>query len=306
MKDSLDILLDNVSEDVTEYEPEFVAHDSLNILRSDVICHHGILGMKWGIRRYQNKDGSLTAAGKKRYLKSWDKYLNGKRSKRRDSLDILSDHLTEKEMTDLYKDTFSSYGISDKYAPMRNAIIERLTGEKFDKNKPMHAYMREDLDYADYFVDKKLSEDKRKQLMDETEIAYRNNHAPEGYKLSEWSKDPSKEIIYNKETPKYVLQFEPQQHDDRPSKVHEDFEKNSSKILNQSMDAFYKELKKTYGEDYNLSREEFNKYSDKPVVKIMPENSLAQITTIEPFGNLIPTIEYDMKNKKVLRTSLDG
>ena len=30
--------------------------------------HHGILGMKWGIRRYQNKDGSLTAAGKKRYL----------------------------------------------------------------------------------------------------------------------------------------------------------------------------------------------------------------------------------------------
>lgn len=67
MKDSLDILLDNVSEDVTEYEPEFVTHDSLNILRSDAICHHGILGMKWGIRRYQNKDGSLTAAGKKRY-----------------------------------------------------------------------------------------------------------------------------------------------------------------------------------------------------------------------------------------------
>ena len=28
--------------------------------------HHGILGMKWGVRRYQNKDGSLTAAGKKR------------------------------------------------------------------------------------------------------------------------------------------------------------------------------------------------------------------------------------------------
>ena len=29
--------------------------------------HHGILGMKWGVRRYQNEDGSLTAAGKKRY-----------------------------------------------------------------------------------------------------------------------------------------------------------------------------------------------------------------------------------------------
>lgn len=30
------------------------------------IYHSGVKGMKWGIRRYQNKDGSLTAAGKKR------------------------------------------------------------------------------------------------------------------------------------------------------------------------------------------------------------------------------------------------
>lgn len=33
----------------------------------DYLEHHGILGMKWGIRRYQNKDGSLTPEGRARY-----------------------------------------------------------------------------------------------------------------------------------------------------------------------------------------------------------------------------------------------
>lgn len=35
-----------------------------------VLYHHGIKGMKWGIRRYQNPDGSLTSSGKKRQTKN--------------------------------------------------------------------------------------------------------------------------------------------------------------------------------------------------------------------------------------------
>ena len=34
---------------------------------SDELYHHGIKGQKWGVRRYQNADGSYTAAGKERY-----------------------------------------------------------------------------------------------------------------------------------------------------------------------------------------------------------------------------------------------
>ena len=35
--------------------------------RQNELTHHGIKGQKWGVRRFQNKDGSLTPAGKKRY-----------------------------------------------------------------------------------------------------------------------------------------------------------------------------------------------------------------------------------------------
>lgn len=43
---------------------------------SNELYHHGIKGMKWGIRRYQNKDGSLTAKGKEMASKKYKKYMN--------------------------------------------------------------------------------------------------------------------------------------------------------------------------------------------------------------------------------------
>jgi F0F1-type ATP synthase assembly protein I len=37
------------------------------VIKEDELYHHGIKGQKWGVRRFQNLDGTLTAAGRKRY-----------------------------------------------------------------------------------------------------------------------------------------------------------------------------------------------------------------------------------------------
>jgi hypothetical protein len=43
-------------------------------MENKTLTHWGVKGMKWGVRRYQNSDGSLTPAGKKRYDDSHEDY----------------------------------------------------------------------------------------------------------------------------------------------------------------------------------------------------------------------------------------
>jgi hypothetical protein len=60
-------------------------------MNSNELMHHGVLGMHWGVRRYQNKDGSLTAAGRKRADKLDSEYqrLTGKKlAKKKSSADV--------------------------------------------------------------------------------------------------------------------------------------------------------------------------------------------------------------------------
>ena len=57
------------------------------LTRSDELKHHGILGQKWGLRRFQNSDGSYTAAGKERYGKG-DSEKDAKKAKMKKAMKI--------------------------------------------------------------------------------------------------------------------------------------------------------------------------------------------------------------------------
>lgn len=102
---------------------------------NDKIEHHGILGMKWGLRRYQNSDGSLTPAGKRRAqsLKGEYKVLTGKKLKGK----IQSDEDPSKKSVKKLSDTELSNRIkrlsNEKQALMLEKDINNETASKSNK-----------------------------------------------------------------------------------------------------------------------------------------------------------------------------
>lgn len=76
-------------------------------MSSNELTHHGIKGMRWGVRRYQNKDGSLTKAGRKKMAKldkEYSKLIGQNRNTDKESLNAKSLPTKKKKLSDMTDD----------------------------------------------------------------------------------------------------------------------------------------------------------------------------------------------------------
>lgn len=107
------------------------------------IEHHGVKGQKWGVRRYQNADGSLTNAGKKRY--NTDTYAST----------ISGLNKIEKQNAKLKAKSALASGKA-------KAAFEKGNMKKYEKQKKIAKAASESVDAGNKLINKMLSDANKK------------------------------------------------------------------------------------------------------------------------------------------------
>ncbi len=128
------------------------------------LAHHGIKGQKWGVRRFQNPDGSLTEAGVKRYGEHGAEYLNAKQAKKE------ANKAYNKAFNAAYDKSYQAYSFSKK---RRDANEERWNKAYDAAEKARNA-------------DKNFK-DAKKKMRDETGRSYKAKLKAQNYQ--KYSKD---------------------------------------------------------------------------------------------------------------------
>lgn len=116
------------------------------------LYHYGVEGMRWGVRRYQNPDGSLTAAGRRRY--AIDEARSNLRSAKRESKDARREYNR-------------AFGLNSTVNANNVSETAKATRRMLDANKAVIKYKR-DLKLAKSKNEYQL--EKRQQRFDRSDL----------------------------------------------------------------------------------------------------------------------------------------
>lgn len=107
------------------------------------LCHHGVKGQKWGVRRYKNSDGTLTAAGKKKYAKL-DNVRNSEadRYKRMYESEKRSFEINKKQAKELRQQGHRGKSMKDMYGFTDDKTAMEMHGSKMKDLWELELYER--------------------------------------------------------------------------------------------------------------------------------------------------------------------
>lgn len=196
--------------------------------KSNYLAHHGILGQKWGIRRYQNADGSLTPAGKKRYAKQLANMSNKEELK-----EALRKELTTNPQVDLkaLKDKYNAWMKSEEKIDDLMNSPEMKEADKKAYEETYNWFAKNEKEYLDDII-------KRNNGSKENLDAFHDfRKLFEGWQDEEWQKAEKR---YQKRTG-----YDPAENDRLFQEYHRESQKMMDTILGKSKDMLMKNIPET-------------------------------------------------------------
>lgn len=162
-------------------DSNYILTTSGTFISADELYHHGTKGMKWGVRRYQNEDGSLTAAGKKRYSrdareKGYKEYDDesgtyyktaGKKGGRKETLDVDADRYVTEDLTRTKKVADDAGQLAGRMKQMNDKTMKNQSKTRLDLSKMSDKELRDQINrellerqYNDVFNPPKINKGK--------------------------------------------------------------------------------------------------------------------------------------------------